>query len=361
MKTLKEKLDLRNDLIKENSVEAPNYFNIQDYLDFSHFSTYVFITMRNIGKTTSCFKLAQDIYESSGEFTVWMRSSGEELKNIIRDFKSNPPLGWKRDKYILKGDEVFDVDNGNLVIKFVSLSTVHNMSSIKGNGCFGIIYDEFLPRSNRTNPSYKALVDFVKTLERDKLLTVILIANATTYKSEILNSLNIYTDLDEMDIYSKRLRYRRFTKWDNPPNIKEISTAQLLAQDNERLHNYMFGAEFMTGDDDRVMPENRLGDIIWHSTFNINDNIVSQGLSRKFNCEVFSMGRKSPKLAIQNVMTTDTFSKHSDSYNLTNVYNRFRPIFNAMQSKAVIYTSFECKDVLEKFALIYLGRVERKE
>lgn len=352
--TIEQILNSRKEIVRENQEDKPNYFNLYDYLNLKYFSTYVFITMRNIGKTTSAFQFAQDVYRNSGEYIVWLRSSNEEIRSVIKDFKTNPPYGWD-ENYKLFGSEVIDIKNNKLVLKFASLSTVHNMASIKGDGCFGIIFDEFLPRSNRVKISYKALVDFIKTLERKNLLTVILLANATTYQSEILIELGINQELEVWDDLGKRLRYRRITKWDNPPNLKEVSTAYLLSKDSQGLTNYMYGAEFLKGNDDKVIPLFKLGEIRWLSNYLVSSVSVSLGYSDQNKVWVFADGTRNDKLPQLNLTPEDTLSKaNTMTFKRTDKF--IQNIIRILQSKNYYHTNFEVKEAMEKLVLKYIPR-----
>lgn len=73
------------------------------------------------------------------------------------------------------------------MIKFVALSTIGNLASITGNNCFGIYYDEFLPRGNtKVANAYDKLTDFIRTVERELMVVVMMGANLTTLNSDIL-------------------------------------------------------------------------------------------------------------------------------------------------------------------------------
>lgn len=356
---LKTNLEKRDKLIQQHSHEQANYFNIKNYLDLEKYSTYIFITMRNIGKTTSVFQLIQEVYELTGEFTVFMRSSQTELENFKKDFAVNPPRGWNKGKYKVEGNRVVEIETGNMVILFVSLSTARNFTSISGENCFGIVYDEFLHREGGRDVNPKALIDFIKTIERDKMATVILLANATTLKSSILNHFSIFTDKNEVDLPHKRLRYRRIIDWKLPPNIKQISTSEMWAQGDEDLMNYMYSAEFLDGEDDSVIPEDRLGRIVWTSALLIFGEIVSIGFNEKRNF-IAALGLKNKNLTIKKIFTEDLTHHMSNAYKMYRPSQELKPIFNAMVSGNIYYTTYQCKDVMLEMILKYNG-VKQKE
>lgn len=349
-----EQLEKRNKLINKQKDKKIEYFDIQKYLDLTLFSTYIFITPRNIGKTYSGFKLAHDVYKATGEYTVWMRSTEVELKEIIKDFGETKYDFWP-EEWKLVGNSVIDNKTGNLVLKFVALSTAHNFASIKGVGCFGLIYDEFLPRSSRTQPSYNALTDFIKTLERNKLLTVILMANATTLDSEILNNMDIWKDVDKQTNIERRIYYERIREWNNSPDVGEVSTAYCWALNSEELSAYMFNTEFLRNDDNSVIPLSRLGDISWIACYRLNGEYLSVGLDIE-NRYVITTGIKDDNLLIYNLTQIDTFTPQDNVINSYDVNSQLLYIFNALKIGNVVFTSYNLRNDFYKFVLQYLPK-----
>lgn len=351
---LKEQLLRRNQLIAENKPKYVNYFDIQNYLNLELYSTYIFITPRNIGKTYSGMKLVHDVYKTTGEYTVWMRSTEVELREVIRDFNETKYDFWP-ENWTLTGNSVIDNETGNLVLKFIALSTAHNFASLKGVNCFGIIYDEFLPRTSRTQPSYNALTDFIKTLERDKLLTVILMGNATTLNSEILNHMDIWTDINQQTNLEKRIYYERITQWDNTPDVKDVSTAYCWALGNKELENYMFNSEFLAYNDNTVIPLSRLGDISWFANYRLNGELFTVGLDNE-NRYIVSQGIHDESLLIYNLTQIDTFTPAENTVNSYDVASQLSYLFNALRIGNVIFTSYTLRNDFYKFVLTYLPR-----
>lgn len=352
--SLDEQLKQRDKLISNNKPKEIHYFNVQDYLDFNLYSTYIFITPRNIGKTYSGFKLVHDVYKSTGEYTVWMRSSDVELKEVIKDFGETRYDFWPED-WKLVGNSVIDNKTGNLVLKFISLSTSHNFASIKGGNCFGIIYDEFLPRSSRTQPSFKALTDFIKTLERDKLLTVILMANATTLNSEILNNFDIWKDIDKQTNLQKRVYYERIREWENAPDVGDISTAYLWASTTDDLTDYMFSSEFLKDDDESVVPLSRLCISKWVIGYRMNGDFFSVGLTTD-NRYVITPTIKDDNLVIYNLTQVDNFTPNDNTINCYDVSSQLNYLFHALKIGNVLFTSYELRNDFYKFVLQYLPK-----
>lgn len=351
---IKEQLANRDSLIASKKKDNIEYFDIQDYLNLKLYSTYIFITPRNIGKTYSGYKLVKDVYETTGEYTVWMRSTDVELKEIIKDFGETKydfwPEHWK-----LVGNSVIDNKTGNLVLKFISLSTSRNFASIKGNGCFGIIYDEFLPRANRIQPSYTALTDFIKTLERGKLLTVILMANATTLNSEILQGMDIWKDIDEQTNLKRRIYYKRIREWNNVDDAGDVSTAYCWAVNNQEIMDYMYSSDFLTNDDNSVIPLSRLNIYKWIVCYRLNGEYLTVGIDSE-NRYVISSGIKDETLPIYNLTTVDTFTPTDNVLNSYDVESQLNYLFYALKIANVIFTSYELRDNFYKFVLQYLPK-----
>ena len=352
--SIEEQLFKRNQLVKNKKPDDVKYFDIQEYLDFTLYSTYIFITPRNIGKTYSGFKLVHDVYKATGEYTVWMRSTDVELKEIIKDFGETRYDFWP-DTWKLVGNSVIDNETGNLVLKFVSLSTAHNFASIKGVGCFGLIYDEFLPRSSRTQPSYNALTDFIKTLERDKLLTVILMANATTLNSEILNEMDIWKDVDKQTNLKRRIYYERIREWDNAPDVGDVSTAYCWASSKDELTGYMFGSDFLTNDDNSVIPLSRIGKVYWFASYRMNGEIFSVGTDSK-NRYIVAPSLKDETLITYNITQLDTFTPTENIINSYDVESQLAYLFYALRIGNVIFSSYDLRNDFYKFVLQYLPR-----
>ncbi len=261
-------LKKRNKVIKVNTNPNANYFDIQDYFQLDKYSTYIFITPRSIGKSYSSWKTVIDVYEANGEYTVWMRTSDTEIKEMIDDYKRNRPRAWK-DYYEIKGRSLINKNNGDLIAKFVPLSTVGNLASITGDGCFGIVYDEFLPREGKKIPSnaYRRIADFIKTIERGHLATIILTANMTTLNSDILNKWDLWIDEPVVDDEKRRLLFRYITEWENPPVVEAISTAAMWAENDANLKAFMENGSLLDDDTSLVMPRSRLGSLRWLEMF----------------------------------------------------------------------------------------------
>lgn len=354
--TIEKIVAQRNSIILEHGEASKkfNYFDIQEFIDLNLFSTYIFITPRNIGKTYSGYKFIKNIYEETGEYFIWMRSTGEEIKNVMKDFKTTKYDFWP-EHYKLDGDTVMDTKKNLPVVKFIALSTAHNYASIKGNGCFGIVYDEFLPRSNRNQPSYKALTDFIKTVERKNLLTVILMANATTLDSEILHGFNIWKDLDDFTDAKRRVFYKRVKSWDSPPDIGKVSTAYNWAIYNEEMMNYMYNSEFLKGDDDLVVPLSRLGNVSWYEAFKLNKEIFRVGFNDQ-DVLVLDYGYdEKDDLLVYNLTYEDIYTPDERTINTTNIRHKMSMINNNLNRANVVFTSYKLKDEFIKFWSKYTG------
>lgn len=359
MSWISKQLSKRNTIIKKHLNDNPNYFYWKDYIDLEKYSSYIFITPRGIGKTHDGWKMVIDVYENSGEWTVWMRTKDTELKEIIKDYTTNRPDAWPVWAQI-KGRALIDTRTGELIAKFVALSTVGNLASITGNGCFGIFYDEFLKRtgSSLTN-GFRMMVDFIRTLERKHLLTVILSANATTFNSNILNKLDLWMDKPEVDDEDRRLMFRYITEWENPPKVELVSTASLWAQSDDALRRFMENADVLDDTYDMVLPFSRLGPLRYIEQYVCDDVEFTLALTNE-NKYVLVEGAKM-KNAMVNILTTEDGFRPKKGYvrpfdiNLT-----LNKIVYALEIGNLLFTSFELKDILFKLLITLKGKIQRK-
>lgn len=351
---LKNQIEIRNNIVLANRPKDKKYFDLEEYIDLSKYSTYIFITPRNIGKTYSGFKFAVNVYKETGEYTIWMRTSDSEIKECIKDF-SDTKYEWWPEEYQLVGNSVIDNITGRLVLKFVALTTTHNLASMKSIDCFGIIYDEFLPRTNRIKPSFKRLADFIKTAERGKLLTVILMANATTLNSEILNYFNIWTDEDEKSDLLHRFYYKRILEWTGTDDIGDKSTAYNWASLSPELESYMYSSQFLIADTASVIPLNRLQVKKWIQQYRLNGELLTVGLDEN-NYYIIAQGAMMEDEPIYNMTPIDTFKPTENSVNLIDVKSQMNYLFEGLKNGICIFTNYELRDDFFKFVLNYLPR-----
>lgn len=130
------------------------------------------IGARRIGKTDMSLQLAIRLWDKYRRQTMWIRESLETFKtdNFQADFLNDAyKFGWISDvdekhKWSCKNDGVRDPD-GNMVIKFQSLSTY---SSRRGPGHPDVdlmIFDEFIPEDRRYfRGALKGLMSLTKTV-----------------------------------------------------------------------------------------------------------------------------------------------------------------------------------------------------
>lgn len=352
-------LKQRKKVIKKYAEQEPNYFTWRDELELDKFSTYIYITPRSIGKTYSGFDIAFETYEETGEYTVWMRTSLEEIKEIVNDYISNPP--YPLPEYaIWKNKSIIDQRDGKIIMKFVALSTVHNLASITGSGVAFLLYDEFLPRTNRRLPrSYYKLTDFIKTLERADLLTVILQANATTLNSDILHHWDIWNDIDEKDDLGKRMKYRYYREWQNAPKVKEASTASLWASNTDELGDFFDKAEFLDdGDGGLVLPESRLGDLRYYNMFKLNGKVFTEALNND-NARVIVAGARNEGGIIYALTTEDGLTKGRYVRPL-DIKQILTPIYYSLEQNNLFFASYELKDEVMQYLERIWGKIQKE-
>ncbi len=346
-------------VVKENTNENVNYFKIQEYLELKYYSIYIFITPRSIGKTFSAWELIVNMYELTGEYSVWMRTSGEEVKEIVKDYKTNRPAPW-REYMELRGNQLIDKRDGSLIVKFVSVSTLGNLASITGDGCFCIYYDEFLKRGKRRSQSgvYRAIGDFIKTVERGNLITIIMAANMTTLDNEILNKFDLWTDKPIVDDKGRRLRFRLITEWDNPPEVEEISTARMWAKNDEKLEAFMTKAQVLDNSKALVLPESRLGMLRNLEQYFIFGSYYTLSMTQE-NKAVIREGRHM-KGNVWVMTTEDGYTPgngHVRPYDLSLTVGK---IAYYLEVSNLVFTSHKAKEDIIKYLISIQGKLVRK-
>lgn len=352
-------LKKRNKLVKKFSSEEPNFFVWEDLLELDKYSTYIYITPRGIGKSHSAHNLIIDVYNNSGEWTVWMRTTDIEIKEIIDDYKRNRPDAWPEWAQV-KGRSLIDDRDGALIMKFVAMSTVGNLASITGNGCFGIYYDEFLKRTGRPIAKlHTKLTDFIRTVERTNLATVMLGANMTTLDSDILNKLDLWTDKPIVDDLDRRLKFRYITEWENPPKVETISTASLWASSDKNLKDFMEKAQLLDDSDVYVLPESRAGALRHISMFLLDGSYFTLSLNDE-NKWFLIEGERCK--GVVNVLTTIDGFKQSKNTHIRpyNLEQTMSPIIYALESKNLMFSSHELQAKMFKFIEALKGKYQRK-
>lgn len=360
MISLAEQLQIRKKIIEDSSTELPNYFNLRNYFEFDKFLNYIFITPRSIGKTFSGFDVAFEAYELTGEFTVWMRTSFEEIKEIVDDYKRNPPhwkLKGEDSRYEWSGKSIIDKETGLIVIKFIALSTVGNVASITGNGCWLLIYDEFLPRSTRRLPnSFHKITDFIKTIERGSSIITCLLANSTTLNSDILMQWDIWNDIDEVDNLELKMRYRRFTTWENPPKIKDNSNASIWASRDPEMLEFMDNAKFKDGDDGMVIPESRLGNLRYFYQFKLNNRVFTMGMT---DDDVWVALPSQRMEGIVYSLTTEDGLVRGSHVRPQDIEGLISPFYYALENDNLVFTDFTLKDEFIEYLTKIYGKIQK--
>lgn len=361
MTSLSKILKKRTKIINKFQQKNPNYFKWNKYLDLEKYSTYITITPRGVGKTFSAIETAIEWYELTGEYTTWMRTTLEEVKNIVDNYKKDPPhptIGIGNIKYEWQGHSIVDAESGRLVINFLALSTVHNMASITGNGCGLLIYDEFLPRTNRRLPrAYFKLADFIKTLERKNMMTVILQANATTLNSDILMHWDIWNDISEVRDESKRLWYTHFTEWENPPKVENVSTTTMWTNNTKELQDFIDKGTFLDGDGGMVLPESRIGSLRLMSQYKLDSESFTLAMTDD-NMFCIVPGERMANAPVFVLTNKDGFEK-GRYVRPIDIRMQLNPIKYALEADNLIFTTFELKESVFKYLDMLYGKIER--
>lgn len=359
MSWISKQLKKRNKIVKKHSNDTPNYFTWKTELDLEYYSTYIYITPRGLGKSHSGWDTVVEVYEETGEWTNWMRTKDTELKEILTDYKSNRPDAW-RDYMVVKGRHLIDKRNGHLVAKFVALSTVGNLASITGNGCFGIFYDEFLPRTGYPiSNAYNKLTDFIRTIERTHLATVILAANMTTLNSEILTKFDLWIDEPTVDDKERRLRFRYIEKWDNPPKVELISTAALWAKNDANLQKFMDEGGVLDDSTSLVLPYSRIGQLRYYYMYTCDGVNFTLGVDNNERFVVVEGHRMEEGITFD-LTTVDGYQPSQGHVRPDDVLETLQMIIYGLEQNNLIFTDFEVKNIVFKLLTSVLGKIQKK-
>lgn len=359
MSWLSKQLKKRNKIIKKYESKEPNYFMWEKEIDLENYSTYIYITPRGLGKTHSGWDLVVDVYMETGEWTNWMRTKDIELKAVVADYTRNRPDAWPEWAQV-KGMQLIDTRNGGLIAKFVALSTVGNLASITGNGCFGIFYDEFLPRSGYPiSNSYNKITDYIRTIERKHLATVILSANMTTLNSDILTKFDLWIDDPIVDDKSRRLRFRYIEQWDNPPKIEMISTASIWASNDEKLRKFMDEGGVLDDSTTLVLPKSRVGSLRNLEMYTCDgvDFTLSLDDNDRF---VVVDGHNMTGGIVYDLTTLDGYIPTIGHVRPYDIVMTMSKIMYGLEQGNLIFTDFEVKETVFRLLVSLNGKIQRK-
>lgn len=117
----------------------------------------------------------------------------------------------------------------------------------------------------------------------------------------------------------------------------------------------MYGSDFLSEDDNSVIPLSRLGEIHWIIGYRMNDEFFSVGLD-KTNRYVLTPGKKSKDIFFYNITQIDSFTPTDDVLNIIDVESQLSFIFNALKIGNLIFTSYDLRNDFYKFVLMYLPR-----
>ena len=155
-----------------------NYSNKDNWVDFKKLYSqaadcrlWFMIGARRIGKTDCLLHMALDLWLRHGRKTMWIRDVLETVKskNFLNDFLNDAyEFGWISDEegeWIVKEDGVHEPKNGEIVIKFQSLSTYSSRRGPAHPDVDLMVYDEFIPEDRRFQKGcLKGLMSLTKTV-----------------------------------------------------------------------------------------------------------------------------------------------------------------------------------------------------
>lgn len=163
---------------------------------------YWIIGARRIGKTDFFLHLACELWEKHRVQTMWLRNKQVELTEpgFYNDFLNDAKrFCWCPEEWTAKSDGVWTSEkDGELVIKWQSLSTFSNRRGAAHPDVYMMIYDEFIPES-RDYPRrpLTALMSLTKSVFAGKReARLFCLSNFVSLTNPFFAGLRIYPDGD---------------------------------------------------------------------------------------------------------------------------------------------------------------------
>lgn len=225
---------------------------------------------RNIGKSTDIWNKKAEIWDKGG-ITIYMRNTEIQVKTAV----AQEGLPVDMSKYIVtqKGvyrrvlknkivnGEPWDYEvRGEKVCHFVALTTYLKEKSNAFNNVSLIFWEEYNQIEQFALHTFHSFINLMKTIERFKKVTIILIGNRDTTNNEIMTALELEpvtnltkTVIEQFDInmYFIEVCDSEFKHLNNANTI-----ADKLAQYNRDTRNYVAGG-YMEDDSILVLPYNK--------------------------------------------------------------------------------------------------------
>lgn len=143
-----------------------DYFDVAEYVyhkKLSKIQVFVFVSVRNIGKTYSSIQFVFNEWEKDGRGFGWIFRTQEEVKEFYSEFDAYVDA----ERYLRRGNNIIEKKTGIEMGKFISITRA---KYVKNNQyIYNLIFDEFIPLTNYYIPEeYKRFAHITKTMERTK-------------------------------------------------------------------------------------------------------------------------------------------------------------------------------------------------
>lgn len=124
---------------------------------------------RRIGKTLHFQRRAFELWERTGQQTMWLRNKKVELEDpsFVADFLNAPKrFGWCGEEFVTARDGVYtDRSKSEQVIKFQSISTASNRRGNMTADVGLMVFDEFMPEDRKyPKKAHTMLLSLTKTV-----------------------------------------------------------------------------------------------------------------------------------------------------------------------------------------------------
>lgn len=238
--------------IVDNKHNKYKFFDATKWIDDTA-RIYMFISARNIGKTTWMWNKILDDFFNKGLSSIFMRRSKTEIDSYKSDITKILTIVNNRYGYemYLKGNTVWY--NKQIVLELISLSTAYNKSSGNFDNVNALYFDEVMSRNGYLNGEYNLFTNFVATCERhNDEFKVFMFGNALTKNNPYMSQWGLWDT-------STKIMVNGFVKVVMIENGVDVilpsqtnTLAYALSGYDKRINDYMYGNKFAYDDDSYV-------------------------------------------------------------------------------------------------------------
>lgn len=210
---------------KDYRINESGHLDIEGYFHFAGITEnygdelkgknmLILLTIRDIGKTTSCWSYLKNKYWPMSDFlkkAAYLRNNSVAMKRYIKSFNNN------NKDYYMTDESIFKVSmdmNKKIIDKrevgmCVPLSCYENAKSTITEQIEFCLWDEFNEEDEKkptwqqakaNHQLFKSLIDTIKTLERHREnFTLVLLGNKVSAENDILLNFDVESEDDDED------------------------------------------------------------------------------------------------------------------------------------------------------------------